>query len=117
MITELKKEVESKFGKKIEKRGDCEMISNAILEILDIEISYNTLRRLYGLAPYTKPNTKTLNTLAQFVGYNNYYHFSKKYIFKDITKIFQITYKCLYDNNEACCILTFEGSFDSCLCL
>lgn len=101
MITELKKEVESKFGKKIEKRGDCEMISNAILEFLDIEISYNTLRRLYGLAPYTKPNTKTLNTLAQFVGYNNYYHFSKKYIFKDITKIFQITYKCLYDNNEA----------------
>ena len=82
MITELKKEVESKFGKKIEKRGDCEMISNAILEFLDIEISYNTLRRLYGLAPYTKPNTKTLNTLAQFVGYNNYYHFSKKLNYK-----------------------------------
>ena len=34
MITALKKEVESKFGKKIENRGDCEMISNAILEFL-----------------------------------------------------------------------------------
>ena len=101
MIVELKKEVESKFGKKVENRGDCELISNAILELLDIEISYNTLRRLYELAPYAKPNTKTLNTLAQFVGYNNYFHFSQNYSFKDKTKLFQITYKTLYDDNEA----------------
>ena len=63
MIIELKKEVEAKFGKKVENRGDCEMISNTILELLDVEISYNTLRRMYELVPYTKPNTKTLNTL------------------------------------------------------
>lgn len=43
MIIELKKDVDSKFGKKIENSGDCEMISIAILKLLDIEISYNTL--------------------------------------------------------------------------
>ncbi|MDG1309054.1 MAG: hypothetical protein P8P13_00995 [Flavobacteriaceae bacterium] len=101
MIIELKKEVEAKFGKKVENRGDCEMISNTILELLDVEISYNTLRRMYELVPYTKPNTKTLNTLAQFVGYNNYFHFSQNYSFKEKTKLFQITYKSLYDDNEA----------------
>ena len=101
MITELKREVESNYGKKIENRGDCEKISNAILELLDIEISYNTLRRLYKLAPQSKPNKKTLNTLAQFVGYNNYSHFTQTYSFKEKTKLFQITYKSIYEEHDS----------------
>lgn len=100
MITELKKEVELNYGKKVENRGDCEKISGAILELLDIEISYNTLRRLYKLAPHSKPNKKTLNTLAQFVGYNNYFHFTQTYSFKEKTKLFQITYKSIYEEND-----------------
>ena len=58
MINELK-EVEEKYGKKVENRGDCEKISNAILELLDTEISYNTIRRLFKLAPFTNPNKNT----------------------------------------------------------
>ena len=100
MIVELKKEIEKKIGVKVNTRGDCELISHAILDLLDITISYNTIRRLYGLAPYTKPNTKTLNTLAKFVGYNNYPHFSQNFSYKEKRSLFQITYKAIYDDND-----------------
>lgn len=100
MIEVLKEEVEKKFGKKVENRGDCELIADGILEILDKTISYNTLRRLYGLAPYSKPNMNTLNTLAEFIGYHNYLHFTKNFNYKEKATLFQTTYKYLYDENE-----------------
>ena len=75
MIDILKKEIEKKIGKKINSRGDCELVSNVILETLELEISYSTIRRLYGITNETKPNNKTLNTLSKFVGYKNYIHF------------------------------------------
>ena len=61
LIDILKKRIEGKIGKPVKTRGDCELVSNAILETLDIDISYSTIKRLYGLAPYTKPNSKTTN--------------------------------------------------------
>ena len=100
MIEVLKEEDEKKFGKKVENRGDCELIADGILEILDKTISYNTLRRLYGLAPYSKPNMNTLNTLAEFIGYHNYLHFTKNFNYKEKATLFQTTYKYLYDENE-----------------
>lgn len=100
MIDELKKEIEQKIGFNVNNRGQCELISNAILDLIDITISYNTIRRLYGLAPYTKPNTRTLNTLARFVGYKNYLHFSQNYSYKEKRSLFQITYKAIYDDND-----------------
>ena len=75
MIHNLKKEIEIKLGQKILNRGDCELLSNLILETVDIEISYNTIRRLFGLADNVKASKKTLNTLAKFIGFRNYIHF------------------------------------------
>tara|TARA_B110000027_G_C15835407_1_gene176056 strand:+ start:135 stop:458 length:324 start_codon:yes stop_codon:yes gene_type:complete len=98
MIVELKKEIEKRVGFEVQNRGDCELISYAILELLDISISYNTIRRLYGLAPYTNANSQTLNTLAQFVGYNNFLHFTQNFSYKEKTKLFQITYKAKTGN-------------------
>jgi hypothetical protein len=100
MIDELKKEVEKKFGKKVENRGDCEKISSAILELIDQDISYNTIRRLFKLAPFTNPNKKTLDTLAKFTGYKNYFHFTQTYSVKQKTKLYQITYKHIYDDDD-----------------
>lgn len=100
MIAELKKEVEEMIQRPVRSRGDCEFISNTIYEKLNLEISYNTLRRLFGLAPYTKPSNKTLDTLAKFIGYNNYIHFSQTYQFKNKINLTQITFKALADNNE-----------------
>ena len=42
--------VRDKAGIPIRNRGDCEVLSDLILEVTDEFISYNTLRRLYGMA-------------------------------------------------------------------
>ena len=77
MIEELKKLTIKNVGFKIEKRGDCVLLSEIILEKTDECISYNTIRRFFGLIPYVKPNQSTLNTIAKFNGYNNYAHYIK----------------------------------------
>lgn len=99
MIDVLKKNIELKIGRSITKRGDCELLSNIILETLDIEISFNTLRRLYGIIPSTNPNKKTLNTLAQFLGYRDYFHFTQNYDYKEKIDLIDTTYKALADND------------------
>ena len=87
----LKKLIEAKINRKVKTRGDCEFISNAILETLDVDISYSTIKRLYGLNIPTTPNIKTLNVLAQFVGYKNYLHFTQNYKFEDTNNLnFQV---------------------------
>jgi len=83
MLNILKKLVETKIGRTVKTRGDCQLISDTILESLDVEISYSTIKRVYGLNASTKSNTKTLNTLAKFIGYNNYFHFIQTYNFEN----------------------------------
>ena len=100
MIHKLKKRIEEKIGTKIENRGDCELLSNAILDILDIDLSYNTIRRLYGLAPSTKPNSKTLNTLALFIGYNSYVHFVENYNIEDRKTLSQSVFQAVNNFND-----------------
>ncbi len=100
MIDILKKEIEAKIGKKVTNRGDCESVSNVILETLGLEISYSTIRRFYGLVNETKPNNKTLNTLAKFVGYKNYIHFSQNYSYKQKIDLTDIIYKTVSENDS-----------------
>ena len=100
MIDILKKEIEAKIGKKVTNRGDCELVSNVILETLGLEISYSTIRRFYGLVNETKPNNKTLNTLAKFVGYKNYIHFSQNYSYKQKIDLTDIIYKTVSENDS-----------------
>jgi len=83
MLNILKKLVETKIGRTVKTRGDCQLISDTILESLDVEISYSTIKRVYGLNASTKPNTKTLNTLAKFINYNSYFHFIQTYNFEN----------------------------------
>jgi hypothetical protein len=100
LIDILKKEIEAKIGKKVTNRGDCELVSNVILETLGLEISYSTIRRFYGLVNETKPNNKTLNTLAKFVGYKNYIHFSQNYSYKQKIDLTDIIYKTVSKNDS-----------------
>ena len=100
MIDILKKKLEKKIGRSIAKRGDCELLSNIILETMDIEISFNTLRRLYGIIPSTNPNKKTLNTLSQFLGYRNYFHFTQNYNYKEKIDLTETTYKAVAENDS-----------------
>ena len=100
LIDVLRKEIEKKIGKKINSRGDCELVSNIIFETLETEISYNTVRRFYGLLKPTKPNTKTLNTLSTFVGYKNYVHFLQSHSFKQKIDLIEIIYKTVSENDS-----------------
>lgn len=100
MIDILKKKLEEKIGRSITNRGDCELLSNIILETIDIEISFNTLRRLYGILPSTNPNKKTLSTLAQFLGYRNYFHFTQNYSYKEKIDLTETIYKAIAENDH-----------------
>ena len=75
MIQNLLIEVSKVSGIEIHTRGDCELLSSLILEETDQFVSYNTLRRLFGLAPGSKPRQQTLDILAKFCGYGGYQNF------------------------------------------
>lgn len=67
--------VVQRAGFPIQGRGDCEVLSDLILERTDEFVSYNTLRRMFGLAQPVKPRRQTLDVLAAFVGYRDYQEF------------------------------------------
>ena len=75
MVQNLLIEVSKVSGIEIHTRGDCELLSALILEETDQLVSYNTLRRLFGLAPSSKPRKQTLDILAKFCGYSGYQNF------------------------------------------
>ena len=100
MIDVLKLLTEKKSGISVTNRGDCQLLSDVILEVTDESLNYNTLRRLFGLAPYVKPSIKTLDILAKFNGFNNYRHFlktnSNELLWLDKEKV----YRLIYDSNQ-----------------
>ena len=83
MIDELKSEIEKTFNKKIINRGDCEALAQDIYEINGVMLSYNTLRRLFGLAEYRKPRESSLNLLAHYCGYQSYEVFCRRFTEKN----------------------------------
>ena len=63
---------------KIKNRGDCVRLSQMISIELGVDLSYNTLRRLYGIVQGTSPSNTTLN-ISKYVGYNSYVDFCAAY--------------------------------------
>jgi hypothetical protein len=79
VIDELKNELEKTFNRKIEDRGDCEALVQDIYEKTGAVLSYNTLRRMYGLAEYRKPRESTLDQLSVYCGFRSYKDFTQRY--------------------------------------
>ena len=100
LIEVLKKEISIKIKREIKSRGDCVFLSNAIFEILGIDISYNTIRRFYNLLPSTNPSIKTFNTLAQFLDYKNYIDFTLNYKYKEKINLTEIIYESVAKNKH-----------------
>jgi len=100
LINTLKTEIERKVRRSITKKGDCEFLSDAIFETIDLDISTNTLRRFYGLLPKTRPNKKTLDTLAKFIGFKNYFHFTQTYENSVINYEFILIYRILQEDDH-----------------
>ena len=92
---ELKKNTEDKVKFKVNNLGNCKLLSEIILETIDEYINYNTIRRIYGLAPYVKTRTKTLDKFARFNGYKNFSHYIQTYSYKNRLTISDRIYKVI----------------------
>jgi hypothetical protein len=77
MTEQLKSKIEIKIKRSIRTRGDCQYLSNLISADLNIEISYNTLRRFFGVESNTKikASNSTLNILSKFIGHKTFEDF------------------------------------------
>lgn len=80
MIESLKKNIEVKIGREIRRRGDCQYLSDRLHEELDETLSYNTIRRAFGIESNCKikPRNSTLNILSKFIGYKSFENFSRE---------------------------------------
>jgi len=76
-ITSLVKSIEKKFGKRIQTQQDVMLLREYISSETGFVLGFNTLRRFLGFLKGTKPNSKTLNVLAQYLGYLNHTEFEK----------------------------------------
>jgi hypothetical protein len=79
MVEELKGQIEKSFGKKIITRGDCELLSEDLYKRTGVVISYNTFRRMFGLAEYRQPRLTTLNHLSNYIGFPSYQDFTQRF--------------------------------------
>ena len=83
MIKILKTITQKKLGLKIENYNSSKRLSEIIYTETGIEISYNTLRRFFGIVKSVKPSNYTLNTLALFNGFKSYNDFVMNFHLKN----------------------------------
>jgi len=79
VINDLKLEVEKVFGHKIQKRKNCEGLAQELYIKTGNLISYNTIRRLYGLIAYREPRKSTLDAFAMYIGFSSYHDFTVRF--------------------------------------
>jgi len=75
---QLKTLIEKKFSSKVLNRPNCEKLSNDIFIKTKLLISYNTLRRFFGLAGQKNNSTvskASLDVLAIYCGFESYFDF------------------------------------------
>ena len=75
---QLRTDIEIKIGFKIVSSSDIKTFVNILRENQIVDLSYNTLRRFWGLLPETKARQNTLNKLSLFLGYQSYLSYIKE---------------------------------------
>jgi hypothetical protein len=55
------------------------LLSEDLFTRTGVVISYNTLRRIFGLAEYRQPRLTTLNHLANYIGFESYQVFTQRF--------------------------------------
>lgn len=83
MIKTLKVLTQKKAGFKISNYNASKRLSDIVYIETGIEVSYNTLRRFFGVVKSVKPSNHTLNTLAIFNGFTDYNDFVLNYNLKN----------------------------------
>src|SRR5688572_12284745 len=91
LLTKAKKLIESKlnWGDSGDwTNQDFIALSEKIQEQLNIPLSHVTLKRIWGKVKYESlPNTHTLNTLVQFIGYESWREFKIKHSDTNSTEV------------------------------
>jgi hypothetical protein len=101
MVDELKLELEKTFNRKITDRGSCEALAQDVYEKTGAILSYNTLRRMFGLAEYRKPRISTLDQLAVYCGFKSYNDFTQRFTEVDTWPTWENLYVCLSFNDHS----------------
>ena len=83
MIPILKTSTQKKAGFKIDNYNSSRRLSEIICIETGISLSYNTLRRFFGIVKSVKPSNHTLDTLALFNGFLNYTDFTRNFDLKN----------------------------------
>ena len=78
--SQLRIDIQKQIGFRIENSTELKMVHEAIEWKTKKKIGYNTLRRFFGFLKGTTPNLNTLNTLSQYIGYENFSAYQKKYL-------------------------------------
>ncbi len=78
--SQLRIEIQKQIGFRIENSTELKMVHEAIEWKTKKKIGFNTLRRFFGFLKGTTPNLNTLNTLSQYIGYENFSAYQKKYL-------------------------------------
>ena len=100
MEDKLKEITEKKIGFKIKSLNDSKRLSEIIANEIDLEISYNTIRRFFGVVKNVKASNYTLDVVSKFNGFDNYTDFIVNYRLSNKWKQeFEIT-KIIHKNED-----------------
>ena len=72
----LRRDLERKFGRAIRTKTEAVDLEADIYRVTKQLVSYNTIRRFFGLATGGEPRLTVLNIYAQYLGYKHYQEYS-----------------------------------------
>ena len=109
MLEELKEITFRKIGYKIKTRGDCHNLVEMVYLVTKKEISYNTLRRFFGLDKKMKPSKRTLNIICEFNGFDSFTDFILNYPKHNSREIKEVAFRHL-SRSEDKSLISFLSS-------
>jgi hypothetical protein len=72
----LRIEIQRRFGRPIRTKTDCQQLEERLFDELGTMVSYNTLRRFFGLVPGGTPRGAVLDILSTYCGFATFKEFS-----------------------------------------
>ncbi len=112
MVQLLKDITYKKIGFKIKTRGDCHYLAEMVYATTQKDISYNTLRRFFGLDKKIKPSKNTLDIISQFNGFYSFTDFLISYPKHNYMLIKEEVYKNLSKDDEKS-LISFLSSVET----
>ncbi len=68
----LRSDIQRRFGRQVRTKTDCQQLEDQLYEATGQLVSYNTLRRFFGLVPGGEPRKGVLDILSAYCGFADY---------------------------------------------